>query len=92
MRAAAVGEGGEEVSKEKTKSVIEMGADSGGSGTGGRRLWNVIVLEQNPVFESTKLAIGNCKGGLFFSSTEKWNRNYEGYGQGITLMPYPYFI
>lgn len=39
------------------KSVSEMGADSGGSGTGGRRLWNVIVLEQKPVFGSTKLAI-----------------------------------
>lgn len=39
------------------KSVSETGADSGGSGTGGRRLRKVMVLEQKPEFGSTELAI-----------------------------------
>ena len=66
MRATAVREGGDVLRKEKMKSVTETGADSGGSGAGGRRLWNVIVLEQKPLFGSTKLAIGNWNGGIFY--------------------------
>lgn len=61
MRATALGEGGEELSREKMKSVSETGAHAVGSGTGGRRLWNVIVLEQKPLFGSTDLAIGRRK-------------------------------
>lgn len=58
MRTTAVGEGGEDWSIEKKKSIDEMGADWGGSETGDRRLWNVMVLEQKPLFGSTtKVAI-----------------------------------
>lgn len=55
--AAAVAEGGEELRREKMKSVSETGAGSGGSGTGGQRLWNVIVLEQKPELGSMAVAI-----------------------------------
>lgn len=58
MRTTAVGQGGEDWSIKKKKSIDETGADSGGSETGDRRLWNVIVLEQRPLFGSTtKVAI-----------------------------------
>ncbi|MBA0800144.1 hypothetical protein Gohar_010596 [Gossypium harknessii] len=59
-----MGEGGEELRREKIKSVNETGADFGGSGMRGRRLWNVIVLEQKP--ESPRIihlfCVDDCLG------------------------------
>jgi len=52
-RRAGCSGGGDDGRREKANAVNESGASFGGSGTGGRRLRNVLVASQKPLRPST---------------------------------------